>query len=50
MSSDKENNTDTIEITHIFSYINIFQVSRKLYEDRANSPSNETSSEGLGKC
>ena len=39
-----------IEITHVFSCINICGVPRMLFEHKADRPSVQTSSEGPGKC
>ena len=39
-----------IEITHVFSCINICRVPRKLFEHETVRQSVQTSSEGPGKC
>ena len=39
-----------IGITHLFSYINISGVPRKLFEHKADRPSAQTSLKGPSKC
>ena len=39
-----------IGIKHVFSCINICRVPRMLFEHEADRPSDQTSSEGPGKC
>ena len=39
-----------IGITHVFSCINICRVPRLLFKHEADRPSDQTSSEGPGKC
>ena len=40
----------TIGIAHVFSCINVYPVSRKLFEHEAVRPIVQTSSKGPGKC
>ena len=42
--------TINIGTTHVFSCINMCQVSRKVFEHEANRTSAQTSTEGPGKC